>query len=170
MSILLGSGSYRYREIAGWGDGNTVNAIFPGIDADSRNRIYVTRRHPPAVLVFGRDGRILDTWGDDFLKDPHGIFVDGQGHVWIADTKDHTVMKFTSDGRFMRELGVPGRPGAQTIRMFEMDGNPLSRFKVPDHPHGLCLDSEGNIYTAERIWRNGAPSPIGQLRKYERIS
>jgi DNA-binding beta-propeller fold protein YncE len=43
----------------------------------------------------------------------HGIFVDAAGTVWIAgnDNKDHQILQFTPDGRFMRQLGKPGKPG-----------------------------------------------------------
>ena len=56
----------------------------------------------------------------------------------------------------------------QTISLYRLDRKSLTCFRVPDHPHGLCVDSRGDLDAAERIWSRGAPSPTGRLQKFER--
>jgi sugar lactone lactonase YvrE len=47
---------------------------------------------------------------------PHGIHVDRQGNVWVADgsgkgSKGHQVFKFSPDGKVLLTLGTAGLPG-----------------------------------------------------------
>ena len=49
---------------------------------------------------------------------PHGIHVDDEGNVWVADfagneagTKGHQVHKFSPDGELLMSLGTAGQPG-----------------------------------------------------------
>jgi len=70
----------------------------------------------PPVLQFDRDGNLLRSWGGrgqgyDWPITEHGIFVDDDSNVWIAgnNEKDHQILKFTADGRFLQQLGKPGK-------------------------------------------------------------
>ena len=38
-------------------------------------------------------------------REPHGIFVDHQDHVWVGSYNRHRVMKFTRDGKLLLTLG-----------------------------------------------------------------
>jgi hypothetical protein len=69
----------------------------------------------PPVLEFDADGSLLQAWGGpgpgfDWPATEHGIFVDHTGHVWLAGNgeKDHQVLEFTRDGRFVMQIGKPG--------------------------------------------------------------
>ena len=74
-----------------WGD--TVS-----VAADGKGSILVLRRAEPPVLVFNRDGDLVKSWGRGLFPDIHSIDVDHEGFVWITDTTDHMVYKFTMDG------------------------------------------------------------------------
>ena len=70
----------------------------------------------PPVLQFDRDGNLLRSWGGpgkgyDWPESEHGIFVDDDNDVWIAGNspKDHQILKFTAEGRFLQQLGRPGK-------------------------------------------------------------
>ena len=72
----------------------------------------------PAVLEFDPAGNLLRSWGGkgagyDWPVQEHGIFVDNDGNVWLAgnDSKDHQILKFTPDGKFLQQLGRPGTSG-----------------------------------------------------------
>ena len=51
----------------------------------------------------------------------------------------------------------------QRVSMFSLEGETLGRFGVPgdapgqfrDHPHGLCVDSHGDVYVAEVAMSGG---------------
>jgi DNA-binding beta-propeller fold protein YncE len=70
----------------------------------------------PPVLQFDRAGNLLRSWGGpgtgyDWPVQEHGLFVDNDGNVWLAgnDTADHQILKFTPDGKFLQQLGRPGK-------------------------------------------------------------
>jgi len=69
----------------------------------------------PPVLQFDAAGNLLRSWGGpgqgyDWPAGEHGIFVDNDLNVWLAGNspKDNQILKFTSDGKFLRQLGKPG--------------------------------------------------------------
>jgi len=70
----------------------------------------------PAVLQFDSAGNLLRSWGGpgqgyDWFESEHGIFVDDAGNVWIGGNspKDHHVVQFTPEGKFIKQLGKPGK-------------------------------------------------------------
>ena len=70
----------------------------------------------PPVLEFDAAGNLLRSWGGkgagyDWFESEHGIFVDDAGNVWIGGNspKDHHLVQFTPDGKFLRQLGKPGK-------------------------------------------------------------
>jgi hypothetical protein len=73
--------------------------------------------HPaPAVMEFDQEGNLKRHWGGpgagyDWPKSEHGIFVDGDGNVWIAgnDPSDAQILEFTGDGKFLMQIGHAGQ-------------------------------------------------------------
>jgi len=72
----------------------------------------------PPVLEFDADGNLLQAWGGqgqgyDWPLNEHGIYVDAQDNVWIGgnDQKDHQVLKFTRDGKFLLQIGKADTTG-----------------------------------------------------------
>ncbi len=86
----------------------------------------------PPVLEFDQAGNLLRHWGGpgdgfDWPLSNHGITVDFQGNVWIGGNSrepipghtptpdalesyhDDSILKFTPDGRFLLQIGQPGR-------------------------------------------------------------
>jgi 6-phosphogluconolactonase (cycloisomerase 2 family) len=72
----------------------------------------------PPVMEFDGEGSLLQAWGGpgpgyDWPANEHGIFVDATGNVWLAGNgeKDHQLLKFTRDGRFLMQIGKPASSG-----------------------------------------------------------
>ncbi|KPJ50445.1 MAG: hypothetical protein AMJ38_01785 [Dehalococcoidia bacterium DG_22] len=70
-----------------------------------------------------------------FIK-PVGLAVDSEGNLYVADSGNHRVQKFDSEGGFIAEVGSLG------------DGE--GKF---NEPWGVAVDSEGNLYVAD-TWNN----------------
>jgi hypothetical protein len=70
----------------------------------------------PAVMEFDPEGAFVRGWGGpgqgyDWPKNEHGLHVDAEGNVWVAgnDAADHIILKFTREGRFLLQIGKPGK-------------------------------------------------------------
>ena len=106
----------------------------------------IDREEPPEVPKADSDGRFTlgerGTGLGRFIK-PAGLAVDGDGNLYVADSGNHRIQKFDSEGAFIAELGSLG------------DGE--GEF---NEPWGLAVDSEGNLYVAD-TWNN-------RIQKFDR--
>jgi sugar lactone lactonase YvrE len=89
-----------------------------------------------------RSGAVLANFGKGVMVTPHGIAVDMQGNVWIADfagnkagTKGHQVHKFSPKGEKLLSLGVAGKAG-----------NADGEF---NQPNDVVVGPDGSIYVAD---------------------
>jgi DNA-binding beta-propeller fold protein YncE len=71
----------------------------------------------PSVLVFNQAGDVVKSWGGpgdnlgyDWPLQEHGILVDNKGFVWLSGggKGDNMVLKFTTDGKFVKQIGKSG--------------------------------------------------------------
>jgi len=156
--MTIGSGTFGYRVVEGWGRGPAGVEDFGqaiGIAIDATDNVHVATRNPiPHVLVFDRAGRLLRTWGEDVFTvvgGLHSIWISPEGQFVCADALDHTVRKFTAEGKLIAELGTAGKAG-----------EPGKPFNMPTKavlsPAGEYFVSDG--YGQERIHRF---SPQGEL-------
>ena len=84
-----------------------------GVAVDQQDRVYVFGRGVHAVAVFESDGTFLRSWGEGTFVRPHGISIgrydeSGDDVVYCTDDLDHTVGRFTLDGKLLGRLGTPG--------------------------------------------------------------
>ena len=93
------------------------------------------------ISIFSRDGDYIGKWeecvgsGDGELDRPAGLAIDQDDNVYVVDSMNHRVQKFTPDGKFLAKFGSYG------------DGD--GEFNMP---WGISIDKQGNIYIAD--WRN----------------
>ena len=90
---------------AGWEHGDVVS-----VDVDDADRVYVFNRSAHPVIVYDREGRFLGSWGEGVFDPPPRDHRHPRRDVWCADDKDHTVRRFTLEGRLQQTLGTPHRP------------------------------------------------------------
>src|ERR1700756_589350 len=107
----VGQGKYRYQPVekweklpAGWSFGEVA-----GVATDSRDRGYVFSRSGHPVTVFDRDGTFLNSWGEGVFVRAHGIFIGPDDAAYCTDDVDHSVRKFTPEGKLLLTLGTRGR-------------------------------------------------------------
>ena len=139
--VELGSGPFTYR-LSGkdWGnlpEGSTYKEA-TAVDVDSKDNVYVFNRGTHPMIVFDRGGDPLRTWGDGVFSNPHGVTVGPDDSIYCVDNGDHTVRKFTPEGRLLMTIGTEGEPAPA------MSGDP---FNKPAH---LAVDPrDGNLYVAD---------------------
>jgi sugar lactone lactonase YvrE len=131
------------------------------------------------VHRFAADGTLLKSWGEkgdgpgQFAL-PHSVVVDRRGRVLVADRENHRVQIFDGESNFLDEWTDLLQPmdlfidaedtvyvaeAQQRISIYSLDGELLSRWgergsapgQFSDSPHGLCVDSRGDLYVCEVI-------------------
>jgi DNA-binding beta-propeller fold protein YncE len=118
------------------------------VATDSRDRAYVFNRGEHPVMIFEPDGSFVTAWGEGIFTRPHGITIGPDDCVYCTDDLDHTVRKFTADGRLLMTLGSSGNPsdtGATSI-----DFRTIRRAAGPFYfPTNVALSPEGEIYVSD---------------------
>jgi DNA-binding beta-propeller fold protein YncE len=137
MPTIVGEGKFTYEVAEGWGElpEGWIFTQVAGVAADSQDRVYVFNRGKHPVIIFDRDGKLLNSWGEGVFKTPHGIYIGPDDHIYLADCGNHTVRKFTSDGKLLMTLGTEDQPGT--------NGSPFNR------PTGVALSRSGEIYVSD---------------------
>src|ERR1041385_1591796 len=67
--VRLGAGAHTYELVEGWGQlpAGMKYGFGCGVVVDSQDRVYVTSRSTnPCVAVFDPDGKLLETWSNEF--------------------------------------------------------------------------------------------------------
>jgi DNA-binding beta-propeller fold protein YncE len=174
---------------------NWIVGQVAGLHVDSRDHVWILHRPntlltdekgakagdtarcctaAPPVLEFDPAGNFVRGWGGpgqgyDWPKNEHGLYVDAEGHVWVAgnDAADHMILKFTREGKFLLQIGKPGKSegSASTTQLgrpanMEVDAA-ASELYVADgygNKRILVLDAKTGAY--KRHWGayGGAPS------------
>jgi sugar lactone lactonase YvrE len=91
-----------------------------GAGALADDRINCDSNPVDPIFKFDRNtGEVLANFGKGLMVTPHGIHVDAQGNVWVADfagnaerTKGHQVHKFSPRGELLMSLGTAGQAGS----------------------------------------------------------
>jgi len=87
-----------------------------------------------ARLVFGSPGQEPGQ-----LQFPRGIEVGPDGYVYVADTGNHRVQKFTADGQFVASFG--------SLSTLEMEARGIPRGFL--EPWDVAVAADGTIYVAD---------------------
>ena len=79
------------------------------VAVDSNDNVYVFGRGDHPIIIFDRDGNFLETWGAGEFVRPHGITIDGDDNLYLADDDAHMIEKRTKEGKLIFRLGEKGR-------------------------------------------------------------
>ncbi len=119
-----------------------------GVATDSHDRVFVFAREAHRVLIFDRDGAFLSAWSEGLFTRPHGITIGPDDSVWCTDDMDHTVRKYTPEGRLLLTLGTSGK--ASDTGATSMDFRTIQRAAPPFHyPTNLAIASSGELYVTD---------------------
>ncbi len=88
-------------------------------------------------------------FGDGQFRNPQGIAVDGAGNVYVADSGNDRIQKFSASGAFLAKWGSEGSEDGQFL-----------------FPEGIAVDSLGDVYVADsennRIQKFAPPEPAAE--------
>ena len=169
-----------YRTIEGWAklpEGRrwgSTSAV--DIDRDGTS-IWVAERcgtnscqgsELPPVLKFDASGKVVRAFGAGMIVSPHGIAVDYEGNVWVADCtctrasagvaadsgaapRGHQIFKFSPEGTLLMTLGRPG--GGRDAHYFWQ-------------PNDVLVAPNGDVFVAEG--HSSSPGSAARVFKFAR--
>jgi len=123
-----------------WGDNLFI--MPHGLKVDDKNNIWVTDVGLNQVFKFTHDGKLLmklgeaNVSGNDSLhfNKPTDIAIAKDGSFYVSDGYGNSrIIKFSATGKYLFEWGKKGSKEVE--------------FNIP---HGISLDSNGNVYIADR--------------------
>jgi len=107
---LVGSGKYTYEVIENWAqvpDGWNMPAA--AVAVDSQDHVYCYNRDPHhPIVIFDREGRYLDDWGDGEAEFAHAIVIGADDNPWLVDRNRGQILKYTPDGKLLATIGERG--------------------------------------------------------------
>jgi len=116
-----------------------------GIDLAPDGSIYVADSKDNQIKHFSTGGTLLDAWGSfgsitdenaagGTFYEPWDVAVAPDGSVYVADTWNHRIQKFTADGDFINSWG------------FFAQGSSSQGYWGP---RSITVDAEGNVYFSD---------------------
>lgn len=135
--MAFGSGDFVYEVEKDWWtlpEGWSFGWI-PAIAIDSKDQVHVYSRSEHPMMVFDIDGNFLTCWGNEILKDAHGIYIDGDDNIYCVERETHCMRKFTNEGELLMTIGTPGQQGNK--------GEPFNL------PTDLAFDAAGDMYITD---------------------
>jgi DNA-binding beta-propeller fold protein YncE len=105
LSSLFGKytmkGDFGVKDPKEWGGTTTW------VTADGKGTVLVMVRVAPYFRFFTTEGAPIRQWGDKdlFTGEAHSAHFAPDGSIWATDSVDHTVRKFSPDGKLLLTLG-----------------------------------------------------------------
>ncbi|MFL2646411.1 MAG: peptidyl-alpha-hydroxyglycine alpha-amidating lyase family protein [Dehalococcoidia bacterium] len=152
----------KYIPVAGWA--KIPHGLYmreaTSVAVDSEDHVYIFSRGNMPVMVFDRDGNMIDGWGNDDpytgtieKTDPYGntvlswpgnrfvwahsIRVDHEDNLWLVDVQGHQIHKTTKSGEELMVIGT-GEPA-----VFQ-SGDPFNR------PTDVTIDpNSGDVFISD---------------------
>jgi sugar lactone lactonase YvrE len=117
------------------GDGPDVFNQPDGVVVAANGDIFVADGHTAGkgnarIVKFSKDGKFIMQWGEHGSGEgqfevPHGIAIDSQGRIFVADRNNQRVQIFDQDGKF------------------------IAAWKQFGEPSGLFIDAHDNLYVTD---------------------
>ncbi len=115
----------------------------PGDVALDGDRLYVTDlKHNEVQVLARQSGKLLFKFGKAGSKEgefvfPTNLAIGPDRHVYVVDTGNFRIEKFTLEGKYVRSFGAIGTGFGQFAR-----------------PKGVALDKTGRIYAVDAAFEN----------------
>ena len=153
MADTFGTGDYQYELVEGWGQW-PIDGIASDVATTSNGNVYVAVRtsysglytragdnsNTGVIVVFDKNGNFLSQWGEEYFATPHGLWISPNDEIFHADSGNHTVTRFNSNGELLMSIGVKDELGPQ--------GEP---FRSPTR---AVQSASGEIFVSDGYWQN----------------
>jgi streptogramin lyase len=150
-SVMAKTSGLTYGVVEGWEQLPTgyEHRDVAGVAVDGEDRVFLICRGDHPIIVYDRKGNFVRSWGEgDFTYRTHGITVASDGTVWCTDDGNHTVRRFTPEGKLLMTLGTP-----DTAADTGYDGKDYMTITKPadafNRPTNLAIGPKGDLYVSD---------------------
>ncbi|MDA7683640.1 hypothetical protein N8749_00355 [bacterium] len=156
-----------------WGSVSAVDIDVDGVHVWAGDRCgnnqCATAPNINPIVKLDPNGRVVKQFGAGQILWPHGIDVDHEGNVWIADARTaradeikqnpiaaqlgSAILKFSPEGELLMTIGTPGELGDPPTHLTEPNDvliAPSGRIYIAE-THGAQFQEEPNAETKSRI-------------------
>jgi DNA-binding beta-propeller fold protein YncE len=153
--MSFGTGKYTYELVDGWAklpEGGSFRDV-GGICIDAQDTLYILNRSEQPIMVFDREGNLLNSWGEGFFNRAHGSCIGPDGYIYCTDDRNHIVAKFTPEGKLLMTLGTKGEASDsgytrtwdfwESLARIQRGAPPFNR------PTGVAVTPSGEMYIAD---------------------
>ena len=153
MAFRVGSGSLHYELVEGWEQlpAGYRHADVAGVCTDSGGNVYLFCRGDHPVMIYDREGKFLDSWGEGghFSYRTHGMHMAKGDELFLVDDSNHKVGKYTLDGKELFQCGPADHPSdtggydGRTAATVTRAGGPFNR------PTNLSVAPDGDLFVSD---------------------
>ena len=161
-----------------WGSVSAVNVDIDGVHIWAGDRCGVNscaESDLDPIVKLDADGNVVRAIGGGLIHWPHGIDVDADGNVWVADAvsaadlgdnptasgRGHTVYKFSPEGEVLLTLGTPGEAGDPPTHLTQP-----SDVQIAPDGSIFVAEAHGAQFLDETETAGEGPPRIGRISKF----
>jgi hypothetical protein len=154
-----------------WGESGTGPGQFNiahNIATDKDGWVYVADRENQRIQVFDRNGKYETQWND--MARPCGMFIDtsGEQRVYVGELGNYIGPNSQAHGLGPR-ISIMDIKGNVLARLGDRpEGLDVGQFMAP---HGVSIDSHGDIYVGEVAWTHtrSYANPPDEIRSLQKL-
>ncbi len=156
-----------------WGSVSAINVDIDGVHvwaADRCGANSCAESNVAPIVKLDPAGTVVQAIGAELFMWPHGMDVDADGNIWIADAatvaatgpsptpsgRGHTVVKLSPDGEVLLTLGTSGEPGDPPNRLTQ--------------PNDVLIAPDGSIFVGEghgaQFLDEAGPDALSRISKF----
>lgn len=136
-----------------WGSVSAVHVDIDGVHIWAGDRCGANScagSNVDPIVKLDPQGNVVQSFGAGLITWPHGMTVDQEGNIWVADARapnaqelerfpdakgGHQVIKFSPQGEVLLVIGTPGEAGSPPTHL--------------DEPNAILVAPDGHIFIAE---------------------
>jgi sugar lactone lactonase YvrE len=161
------SGYFKMPDGRSWGSSSTVDIDLDGesvwIAERCGGNINACVQSPDTnlIMLFDKNGNMVRSFGAGYITWPHGIHVDHEGNVWVADGRDNQGGNNPPDEAYGHQIHKFSPTGVHLMALGQKAGGRNDEYFFT--PNDMHVAPNGDIFVAEGH-SNTAGTPARMLK------